>query len=136
MHRNDKSKYLLYIEPSKEEKSEYPLEDNLTRLMELALSKSQKGTANYSDIKDMGDGYDWVYNGKTNRIPSHRTGSGYKGTHRTDCGERSSNQDYLLENGMITNSLATFYLKWYRDSIPYNDIIKLNELAKFYNIQL
>lgn len=136
MHRDDQSKYLLYIEPKKEDKLDTPIEDNLTKLMEMALSKGKKGTANYSDLKDMGDGYDWVYNGKTNRIPSHRTGSAYKGSHRTDCGERSSNVDFLLENGMITNSLAPFYLRWYRYSIPESDMVKLKELANFYNVNL
>lgn len=136
MHRDDKSKYLLYIEPKKGDKLNEPIEDNLTKLMEMALSKSQEGTANYSSLEDMGDGYDWEYGGVKRRLPSHRTGSGYKGRHVTDCGQGSSNKDYLLENGMITNSLAPFYLKWYRYSIPENDMIKLKELAKFYNYEI
>jgi len=124
MHRDDKSKYLLYIEPKKEDKLETPVDDNITKLMEMALSKSEEGTANYSDLDDMGDGYDWGY------------GSAYRGVHRTACGESSSNVDFLLENGMITNSLAPFYLKWYRYSVPENDMIKIRELAKFYNYEL
>jgi hypothetical protein len=136
MHRDDKSKYLLYIEPKKEEKLNSPIEDNLTKLMEMALSKSEEGTANYSNLDDMGDGYDWTYKDKTHRIPSHKKGSGYKGHHRTECGQGSSNKDYLLENGMITNSLAPFYLRWYRYSIPESDMIKLKELANFYNVNL
>lgn len=136
MHRDDKSKYLLYIEPKKEDKLESPIDDNITKLMEMALSKSEEGTANYSSLEDMGDGYDWEYGSVKKRIPSHRTGSAYKGVHRTACGESSSNVDFLLENGMITNSLAPFYLRWYRYSIPENDMIKIRELAKFYNYEL
>jgi hypothetical protein len=121
MHRDDSSKFLLYIEPKKEEKLDTPIEDNLTKLMEMALSKAQKGTGSYSD---------------TTGEARFRPGSGFKGSHRTECGERSSNVDFLLENGMITNSLAPFYLRWYRYSIPESDMMKLKELAKFYNYEI
>ena len=121
MHRDDKSKFLLYIEPKKEEKLDTPIEDNLTKLMEMALSKSEEGTGSYSDISGEA---------------RFRSGSGYKGSHRTECGERSSNVDFLLENGMITNSLAPFYLRWYRYSIPESDMIKLKELANFYSQEI
>ena len=47
MHRNDNSKYLLYIEPKSSEKLQNPIEDELTQLMEMALSKSKRGAANY-----------------------------------------------------------------------------------------
>lgn len=33
---------------------------------------------------------------------------------------------------MITNSLAPFYLKWYRYSIPVSDMLKMKELKEFY----
>lgn len=117
MHRDDKSKYLLYIEPSKEDKLKEPINDELTDLIEMAMSKAQEGVARYSDEDDNG---------------TFRKGAGFKGRHITDCGERSSNKDYLLENGMITNSLAPFYVKWYRYSIPENDMNKLEKLRQFY----
>lgn len=119
MHRNDNSKYLLYIEPKASEKLQNPIEDELTQLMEMALSKSKRGGANYSDLEDSGN--------------SFHEGSAWRGIHRTDCGECSSNCDFLLENGMITNSLAPFYLKWYRYSIPENDMKKIEELKKYYS---
>jgi hypothetical protein len=128
MHREDNSKYLLYIEPSTADKLKEPINDDLTQMMEMALSKAERGAANYSKLEDLGDGY----NGQTKRIPSFRKGSSYRGTHRTECGEGSSNCDFLLENGMITNSLATFYLKWYRYSIPEIEMKKVLELQKFY----
>lgn len=118
MHRDDKSKFLLYIEPKIEDKLKSPIEDDLTRLMETALSRAKEGTANYSDT--VGE-------------PKFRSGSGYKGTHSTACGQRSDSVDFLLENGMITNSLAPYYLRWYRYSIPENDMNKLKQLAKFYD---
>jgi hypothetical protein len=132
MHREDSSKYLLYIEPKKEDKLGEPINDELTQMMEMALSKSRKGAARYSKLEDMGDGYNWTHNGQTKRVPSFREGTAYKGFHGTECGERSSNCDFLLENGMITNSLAPFYLKWYRYSIPETEMKKVLELQKFY----
>jgi len=132
MHREDNSKYVLYIEPKKEDKLSEPINDELTQIMEMSLSKAKKGAANYSKLEDMGDGYDWEYNGQSKRVPSFREGTAYRGSHRTECGERSSNCDFLLENGMITNSLAPFYLKWYRYSIPEIEMKKVLELQKFY----
>lgn len=118
MNRIDQSKFLLFIEPKREDKLENPINDELTKMMKMALEKSQEGTSNYSNI---------------NSPATFREGSGFKGTHLTDCGERSSNNDYLLENGMITNSLAPFYLEWYRYSIPESEMDKVNELYQFYN---
>ena len=132
MHREDNSKYLLYIEPKKIDKSEEPIDDELVHMMEMALSKSDIGTGRYSKLDDMGNGYDWVHNGDNIRIPSFAKGSRYMGFHHTECGERSDSCDFLLENGMITNSLSTFYLKWYRKSIPETEMKKILELQEFY----
>jgi len=133
MHREDDSKYLLYIEPKSSDKLETPIDDEITQIMELALSKAKKGIANYSSLTDVGDGYDWMYKDKAIRVPSFREKNGYMGYHVTECGKLSTNRDYLLENGMITNSLAPFYLKWYRYSIPESEMRKVNELINFYN---
>ncbi len=85
--------------------------------MEQAINMAKVGISNYSN---------------TDAVENFRAGSGYKGFHRTDCGETSSNQDLLLENGMITNSLAVFYLQYYRDSIPKTEMDKVIKLEKFY----
>ena len=119
MHREDNSKFLLYIELDKDMKSFEPLEDELVEMMEKALKKAKRGTAGYSHLDNDGSNF--------------REGSGYKGSHVTDCGERSSNTDYLLENGMITNSLAAFYLRWYRDYIPASEMEKVMALKEFYS---
>ena len=117
MHRNDKSKFLLYMEPKKEEKSSQPIDDDVTILLTLAVRKAKSGAANYSELKEP---------------PSFREGGGWKGFHTTDCGERSDNKDHQLQNGMITNSLAPFYVRWYRNSIHQNDWNKIINLGAFY----
>lgn len=116
MHREDDSNYLLYIEPTKEEKLIVPIDDYIVKAIEKAIERSKPGIADYYDLDDKGDffGYD----------------DAYKGWHTTDCGEKSSNNDYLLENGMITNSLAPFYLRYYRNSIPEKEMNKVLKLIK------
>lgn len=113
MHRSDNSLYLLYIEPKKEDKSKEPLDDMLTDAMALALTKAIYGSSSYSDLN---------CNGR------FRHGSGYMGTHLTECGQRSSSRDHLLNCGYITNSLATYYLRWYRNSIPTTELRKLADV--------
>ena len=117
MHREDNSKYLLYIEPTKKERLNEPIDDELTVLIEKAIEKSTSGTAGYSTLEDEG---------------SFTEGSGYRGFHMTECKESSTNKDYLLENGMITNSLAPFYLRWYRNSIPESELMKVLALKNYY----
>jgi len=118
MHREDNSKFLLYIEPKKEEKLLNPVEDELTELLEYALKYARSGASSYDNLEK----------------ESFREGDAFKGTHLTECGERSANRDYLLENGMITNSLAPFYLKWYRNSIPKTELAKIQQLKEFYEV--
>lgn len=104
MHRTEKSKYLLYIEPKLDQKSEIPIDDHLTLGMEALLSSAKKGTANYSDLKDPG---------------RFKIGGSWRGWHDNCDGKRSSSQDYLIADGRyITNSLAPHYLRWYRIAIP------------------
>lgn len=134
MIRDDKSLYLLFIEPRSSEKLLNPIDDELTQVMEIALSKAKKGTSNYSDLDDMGHGIETFMKGQNFILPSFHENSAYCGMHRTHCGETSDCVDYLLENGMITNSLAAFYVRWYRNSISQNDMNKILELKKFYNI--
>ena len=117
MNRIDNSVFLLYIEPRKEDKSPIPLEDEISEIMVRAIYESVSGTANYSS---------------TNEPERFRSGSGYRGVHTTSCGKRSSNNDYLLKNGMITNSLCVYYLVYYRDSIPKSEMDKVYELVNFY----
>lgn len=121
MHREDNSDYLLYIEPPASEKLKKPINDSLTQLMQRALDESEPGGSRYSDLSD---------NGK------FRVGDGWRGFHKTDCGERSTSRDYRLKNGMITNSLCVFYLRYYRKSIPETEMTKLKKLVEFYGISV
>jgi hypothetical protein len=54
------------------------------------------------------------------------------GWHTTACGMESESQDFLLENGMITNSLCVFYLQYYRSSIPKSEMKKVYQLIAYY----
>lgn len=119
MKRNDESRYLLYIEPKKEKKSEFPVEDDLLYALERALEESIKGTSNYGDPDCTG---------------SFRENCAYKGFHVADDGKASSNYDLLLPNGMITNSLASYYLTWYRREVSHADILKLKRLVKWFEL--
>ena len=127
MHRNDKSNFLLYIEPKVSDKLETPINDEVTLLMDTAFQEATKGCANYS--------VPYYIDTSLNSI-AFRSGDGYRGEHGTDCGESSDNHDYLLKNGLIVNSLCIFYVKWYRNSIHENDWMKLKELSEFYNVKI
>ena len=87
----DDPKFLLFMEPKKEDKLDNPIDDKLTKCIEHALSKAS------------------IY-------------ATYRGWHTGPNGERSTNHDYELENGLITNSLAPLYVRWYRYSINENDM--------------
>ena len=119
MNRIDNSKFLLYIEPKKERKSKTPLNDEITEIMKLAFSEAQHGVANYS----------------SNNVSEVFRNGGWRGWHTTDCGEHSTGHDYLLKNGMITNSLCVFYLQYYRESIPKSEMEKIINLVSFYKKQ-
>ena len=95
-----------------------PIKDKLTQTMKFALQNSEKGIANYSNLDSDGQFY--------------KSSKCWRGVHYTDCGEHSSSQDYLLENGMITNSLAVYYLEYYRRSIPRSEIKKVIKLYLYY----
>jgi hypothetical protein len=121
MVRNDTSKFLLYIEPKASEKLKSPIIDDVTKLIDHAFGKAVSGSASYSDIND---------------LESFRVKGGWRGWHTCDDGEDSDNHDYLFENGMITNSLCIHYIMWFRNSIGYNDWIKLQKLGEYYGIKI
>ena len=92
-------KYFLMIEPDKDGKpSGEPIEDNLTKKVDLIFSKCKKS--------------DYCY----------------KGFHITKCGKFSDNLDWILPNGMITNNLCTYYIRYYWQYIPLNEIEKINKV--------
>jgi hypothetical protein len=46
MYRVDNFPFLLYLEPSKEVKSEFPVDDEVSQIMIVALSETKIGIAN------------------------------------------------------------------------------------------
>jgi len=117
MNRVDDSKYLLYLEFDKKDKREKPFNDEIVKLMYMALADAKEGTSKYSDPKDKG---------------TFDSGDAYLGVFTAADGARSTNCDYLLINGMITNSLAPYYLLWYRDVIPESEMEKVLQLEIAY----
>lgn len=125
MHREDNSNYFLFIEPKREDKLTEPIDDDITQFMQMLLDeesmqeglwyRTKEGGSNYSNPHDNGDKFN--------------EGIRWRGWHTTECGELSSNKDYQLFNGLITNSLAPFYLRWYRNSIPKSEWIKYKQLT-------
>ena len=117
MSIDTRKEFLLFIEPSSDQKSKEPVNDKITETVKFAMTKAVAGASNY---------------GKENEQPYFSTGDRWRGFHVTDCGETSTNQEYLLENKMVTNSLSVFYLQWYRDAIPPEEMEKVNKLVNFY----
>lgn len=113
MNRSDDSYFLLYIEPTRAQKSETPVDDHLTQVMMIALNLGKKGTADYFDVEN------------PTLYPVFNENESWKRGHKTACGTSSDSHDYKLLNGMITNSLAPFYLRWYRDAIPEQEMAKV-----------
>lgn len=116
MHRIDNSRFLLYIEPKADQKSNEPTIDEISKTVERCLEISKKGVSDYSDTESDGE---------------FQIDNAFRGCHTTNCGERSDNHDYLLGNGMITNSLCVFYLQYYREAIPESEMNKVLELCKW-----
>ena len=98
---------ILYIEPSRSAAPK-PVIDDLTMLMAGALGVGIKGTGTAGNF---------------------RQGSGYRGVHTCSCGATSSNCEYQLPNGEVTNSLATHYLAWHRDDIAEDQLEKVRALV-------
>ena len=57
-------------------------------------------------------------------------GEGYFGWHETKCGQESGCRDLILPNGMITNSLALYYIRYYRHAIPQEEFDKIEAIRK------
>jgi hypothetical protein len=117
MHRADKSKYFLFIEPDARKKSSTPNDDELTLSLQAALAQSEKGTSDYTNLKDT--------KGK------FTAGAGYRGFHFCEDGETSDVYDYRLPNGLITNSVSVHYVRFYRDQIPDTEMAKLKDLHQY-----
>lgn len=116
MHRDDTSRYLLFIEPSLDQKSQTGIDDIITDCLEQEVAKALVGTSGYSNGDDFGY--------------FEASGHGYRGLHCFDG--KSSSVDLLLPSGFITNEICVHYVRWYRDAIPDNDMKKLNQIVSGY----
>jgi len=116
MHREDDSKYLLYIEPDLKLKSAEPIEDELTEAIDQAMKRSVSGTGWYSKVEPHDE------------LEHFSEGNGWKGVHVTSCGEAGGNKDYLIDGRLITNRLAPYYVRYYRECISEFDMKKLKTL--------
>lgn len=116
MHREDDTKYLLYIEPDPALKSAEPVEDELTAAIDLAMESAVSGTAWYSNLKPHDE------------LEHFQEGGGWKGWHAQD--DQSSSKDYLIAGKFITNKIAPHYVRYYRAAIPAQDMVKLNQLLE------
>lgn len=54
----------------------------------------------------------------------------YRGFHTCSCGERSDNAQWILPNGVETNSLLPHYLEKHLEQVPQSEIDKL---LRFYD---
>ncbi len=120
MDRTQSKLFLLYLTVTLEQKAKTPINDAYTAFMMSVLSDAKRGTADYSDPEN------------PTSEPVFNEGDYWRGTHQTPCKNYSDNQDYKLLNGMFTNSLAPFYLRWYRDAIPETEMQKIKDLHDFY----
>ena len=50
---------------------------------------------------------------------------GFGGVHQCICGATSAARDFVLPNGLITNSLCVHYIALHRDAVPAEEIEKI-----------
>lgn len=116
---SDKNKkYLLFIEPTIEQRSGAPINDEYTMLLRLALSEAEFGTSN----RDKSDAKEEMF----------YTFRRYNSVYTCCDGIKSTNYDIKLRNGLITHSLCVHYLMWFRPAIPISDWDKLKDLQRHY----
>jgi len=100
---NTDDQHVLYIEPQ-QPPSDMPVIDGLTRKMAAALRQAEMGTQ-------------WLgFHGCT-------------GCDKTGCDIPSSSCDYVLPNGLETNSLCIHYLAYHRDEVPTSEKLKVMKLG-------
>ncbi len=118
MVRDDKSKFLLFMEPTPEQRSGTAINDEYTNLLRVALSDAKIGKSNFKDT--------------SGNPVEFKEGNKHRGTHKCSDGIISGQQDFLLPTGLITNSLCVHYMLFYRMAISKNDWDKIAELQRHY----
>jgi hypothetical protein len=90
---------LLFIEPIHPAAST-PIVDHLTRKMAAAFRKARTDDRHY-----------------------------YLGRHQCICGANSTNQNYYLPNGFMTNSLCVHYVAYHRSEVPAHQLTLIKTLT-------
>jgi hypothetical protein len=103
-------KGLLFIEPQGPASAE-PVIDELTKRMAAALNDSVGGTGDTQ--------------------ANFRPGGGWRGWHDCVCGAASSNKNYLLSDGQVTNYLCVHYLAYHRGEVPESELRKVRDLPGY-----
>lgn len=104
------NKGLLFIEPQGPASAE-PVIDEPTKRMAAALNDSVGGTGDTQ--------------------ANFRPGGGWRGWHDCVCGAASSNKNYLLSDGQVTNSLCVHYLAYHRGEVPGAELRKVRDLPGY-----
>lgn len=118
--------FLLFINPRIEQKSKQPIDDVYVEAMTWALSMAEKGTTNLGRL---------FYPFQPSNIQlSFQVGSCYRGFHEACDGECSTSFDYLLQipENYVVHSLSVHYLRWFRDAIPQEEWVKLDNVKAHY----
>lgn len=124
MVRDDKTKFLLFMEPTIEQKAQRPLNDEVTMIMRAACSEAKLGTSNY----DVPMSTEVEFNEGKKYWPM----LGIPGVHTCCDGVQSTNYDLLLPGGFLTNTLCVHYLMYFREQITLNDWNKIKEIQRLY----
>jgi len=110
------NRFLLFIEP-KNKPGKKPVIDNLTKKMTACFR-----SAVCEGCADSGIGRVGVNTGK------FIAGLSTRGFHTCSCGAASSNVDYLLPGGEITNFLCIHYLAMHREEISEEQLNRVKNL--------
>lgn len=123
---NKNIEFLLFINPRIEQKSKQPIDDVYVEAMAWALSLAEKGTTNLGRLF-----YPFY---PSSLSVSFQAGSCYRGFHEACDGECSTSFDYLLQipENYVVNSLSVHYLRWFRDAIPQEEWVKLDNVKAHY----
>ena len=125
MHRIDGSNYFLFIEPDADDRSIQPIDDDVTRSVQHAMSRGIIGTSRYTDLRDIPGTF---YPRDDHDDQKEKGGNTYRGFHIADDGSVSDTFDYRLPNGYITHSLCVHYVRYYRHVLPPTELEKLYTL--------
>lgn len=100
---------LLYVDAS--HPATDPHDDDLTRGMQALLDEAKQNTGTFEK-----------------RLCIFYKGRATMGGHKCCCGAASTNVDYLVAPGVVTNSLCVHYLQCHRDEIRSSDMDLVREL--------